>query len=255
MLIDNYAYLNKLKDVHPAEKLLFALATMAVGFIPNALLNLAIVLMMGTVLVFKAGIPARIFLKMLLIPFSFIIIGMLTMMVNVIPAGSNALIKLSLPDFNVGITLESMKMSGLLFSRSMAMVSCLYFLAFTTPVMDIVAVLRSMKVPVLLLELMELIYRFLFVLMETSEKIYISQASRLGYINAKTSVHSLGRLASSLLVKSWRDSESLYISLEARGYDGELRVLTRSFPISQRNIFFIVLAEFLLLILAWLFRG
>ncbi|RKL62113.1 cobalt ECF transporter T component CbiQ [Thermoanaerobacteraceae bacterium SP2] len=255
MLIDNYTYSNKLKDVHPAEKLLFTLATMAVGFIPNVYLNLAIVFMMGTILVFKAGIPVRVYLKILALPLSFVLTGVLTLMINIVPAGSRALIKFSLFDITIGITRESMKISGMLFFRSMALVSCLYFLALTTPMIDLVMVLKSLKVPALLLELMELMYRFLFVLMENSERIYISQSSRLGYITSKAALNSLGRLISSLFLKSYRDSERLYTALEARGYDGELKVLTKNFSPSLRNILFIVSAEILLLLLAWLSGG
>lgn len=255
MLIDNYAHSNRLKDVHPAEKLYFAMTTMAMGFIPNIYLNMAIVSMMGALLVFNAKIPAKVFLKTLLLPLWFVLIGILTIMINAVPAGSSALIKFSLLGITLGITQESIKASAVLFSRSLAMVCCLYFLAFTTPMVDIFMVLRSMRVPGLFLELMELVYRFLFVLMETSERIYISQSSRLGYMNAGTAVRSLGRLISSLFIKAWKDSESLYTALEARGYEGELKVLTKKFPISIKNIFLITSVEFLLLVFAWLSGG
>lgn len=57
----------------------------------------------------------------------------------------------------------------------------MYFLALNTPVTDVTMALERMHVPHLLVELMELIYRFIFVLTETASRIRLAQESRLGY--------------------------------------------------------------------------
>ena len=45
---------------------------------------------------------------------------------------------------------------------------------------DILEVLRKMRLPALLIELMMLIYRFIFLLLETASAIMTAQESRLG---------------------------------------------------------------------------
>jgi|Deesub1362A_J573_1020465.scaffolds.fasta_scaffold04788_3 cobalt/nickel transport system permease protein len=250
MLIDNYAYTNKLRNVHPGEKLAFALITMAIGFIPNLYVHLVIIFIIAVVLVFKAGIPARVFCKLLFLPFSFLFIGILTIVINPITEGDKAVMAFKVFNASVGITQESLRAGGLLFFRTFALISCFYFLSLTTSVVDLMMVLKRFGVPAIFLELMHLIYRFLFVLMETAERIYISQCSRLGYSSLKTSFYSLGMLTSSLFTKAYRDAEMLHVALEARGYDGELNVLEGEYCVSIKNIFLIMVTETMLLLLA-----
>ena len=83
----------------------------------------------------------------------------------------------------------------------------LYFLALTTPMTEIITVLHKLKVPVIITELMVLIYRFIFVFMETATTIRRAQLSRSGYVSMKSSFRSLSRLSSALLGEVFRDAQ------------------------------------------------
>jgi cobalt/nickel transport system permease protein len=96
---------------------------------------------------------------------------------------------------------------------------------------------------------MGLIYKSIFVLLETAQQIYVSQDARLGYRSVRRGYSSLGQLISTLFIKSLHRSERLYISLESRGYTGDLRVLEMSKPFSRMNILAIVLIDSLLVAL------
>ena len=94
-----------------------------------------------------------------------------------------------------------------------------------TPVTDLTMALEKLHVPRLLVELMELIYRFIFVLAETAEHIHTAQDSRLGYQGFRRSVSSLGMLSSMVFLRAWRKAERIYTALESRGYTGSLTTL------------------------------
>lgn len=254
MLIDSYAYTNRMYNVHPVEKLLFALLTMILCFEFDAYTNIAVIILMFVVTVFKAKIPARVYIKLMLIPFSFLIISILTLIINVIGDKSVALISLNIFGVTLGITEKGINTAVILFLRVLAVVSCLYFLALTTPVVDIINVLKKLKIPSLFLELLQLIYRLIFVLVEAAEEIYISQDSRLGYATLKNSYRSLGFLISSLFIKSYKDSQDLYVALEARGYNGELKVIGKDYKFCYKNIIFIILIELILISISMLLR-
>ena len=81
-----------------------------------------------------------------------------------------------------------------------------------------------------MVELMLLIYRFIFVLTDCAGSISVSQQSRLGNRNYRTSLHSFGALASCLFIRSIRRSEALFDAMESRCYDGEIRVLPEHRP-------------------------
>ena len=86
--------------------------------------------------------------------------------------------------------------------------------------------LERMHVPHLLVELMELIYRFIFVLTETASRIRLAQESRLGYQGVRRSLSSLGTLASMVFLRAWRKADRVYTALESRGYSGSLVTLS-----------------------------
>lgn len=254
--IDQYAYTNRLAGVHPAEKLLLAGVTLIVGLIfPSPVISLLVILIMTCLTIIWAGIPARFFSKLMLLPLSFLVIGVLTVALVVTRDGSSLLWGLQLGGWTAGVTVESLQKAGVLFFKALGAVSCLYFLSLTTPLLEIISVLRMLRCPPLLIELMTLIYRFIFVLLETADKIYISQSSRWGYATWKTSYYSLGQLASSLFGKSYYNSQLLFKGLLSRCYTGSLNVLDKSWILSRRNIGLIILLEVILLIIGFWSQG
>jgi cobalt/nickel transport system permease protein len=85
--------------------------------------------------------------------------------------------------------------------------------------------MRRWRVPELLIDLATLMYRFIFVLLESLERMLIAQESRLGYRTYRRGMVSAGLLGSQLFIDAYRRSQRLQTALEARGYDGVLRVL------------------------------
>ena len=251
MLLDNYAYSNRLKDVHPGEKLCFALITMIIGFVPNIYSSLFIITMMALMTIFVAKIPAKVYVKLMIVPLFFLGTSLLTIMISIDIKSEAAWMVLPFLSTNIGITYDSLQVAGFTFLRSMALVSCLYFISLTTPILDLITILKRARVPSILTDLMLLIYRYLFVLMSTANQIFTSQDSRLGYSTFKRSTKSLGKLISGLLIKSCSDAEKLYLALSSRGYDEELKVLEHSFTISSINILLIIAIESLLLFIAF----
>ncbi|WP_394214183.1 cobalt ECF transporter T component CbiQ [Thermoanaerobacter kivui] len=254
MLIDSYSYTNRMYNVHPVEKLLFAFLTMILCFKFDAYTNIAVIILMFVVTVFKAKIPAKVYIKLMLIPYSFLIISILTLVINVVEDKSIALVSFNIFGITLGITAKGVSTAIILFFRALAVVSCLYFLALTTPVVDIINVLKKFKFPSLFLELLQLIYRFIFVLIQAADDIYISQDSRLGYATLKNGYRSLGLLISSLFIKSYKDSQDLYIALEARCYNGELKVVSKDYKFCYKNVIFIILIELILISAAMFLR-
>ena len=114
--------------------------------------------------------------------------------------------------------------------QALASVSCLYFLSFNTPMPDILNVLRVMRCPRIILELMLLIYRYIFVLLEIASNLRTAQNSRLGNKDYRTSLKSFGALASALFIRAIKKSNALYDAMESRCYDGTIRVLNETYP-------------------------
>ena len=253
--IDSYAYSNNLKTVHPAEKSLFALITMGVCLTaPTVITPLVVLAIMAGGIIFKAGIPARVFIKLMLVPFSFLLISVLTIAFSASTNPSGFWLAQTIYSVTVGIRYPDLITAVHLFLRSLGAVSCLYFLSLTTPMTELITLLNKIKVPAIITELMVLIYRFIFVFMETSTTIRRAQFSRSGYVSFNSSYRSLSRLFSALLGKVFVKSQELYNSMAARCYTGEIKVLTKKRPISIRNYLIITGFEIPLILLNLLWR-
>lgn len=250
MLLDSFAYSSRLKDIYPGEKLIFSLLTMVIGFILSVHSDGLIILIMAAAVIIKGGVPAKTYFRLMLFPLVFLGMSLLPILINIGVGGSNTLLYVPFFKTTVGITYNSLVKAGLLFMRSMALVSCLYFISLTTPILDIIAMLKKLKVPNILLDLMLLIYRQLFVIMSTAERIYVAQNTRLGYATFTSGLNSLGRLVSCLIIQSFSDAEKLYTALVSRGYEGELRVLEPRYQLSIKNLTLIAAIETALLVIA-----
>ncbi|MDI6604794.1 MAG: cobalt ECF transporter T component CbiQ [Thermoanaerobacteraceae bacterium] len=240
MLIDSFAYKNNLINVHPGEKMAFAIATMILCFKANIYIDLLIIFLMAFLVIAVAGIPAKVYLKLMSIPLSFLFIAIFTIIINIVQKGTPCVMCINIFNVNLGITVEGIKLASVLFFRSLSIVSCLYFMSLTTPMIEVISVLKKIKVPALFIEFMYLIYRIIFILMETADEIYTSQNSRMGYSSVKTGYKSLGALITSLFIKSLRDSEDMFVALEARGYDGDLNIIEKDYMISKKNLALII---------------
>lgn len=224
--IDRYAYSSKLKEIDPMEKLVFALLTMGVCLWADSVaVSVCVLLIMAWLSVRFGRIPGSVFAKLMLLPGAFLVTGVITVAFGVSSSSADFLIGFSAGGMHVGILKAGAGQAVHLFFRALGATSCLYFLSLSTPVVDLVSALKRLKCPQLLLELMSLIYRFIFVLIETADTMYLAQSARLGYSRLGSGYRSLGALASTLFIRAYKRSDELYTALESRGYDGDLRVL------------------------------
>lgn len=254
--IDQFAYSNNLRGVHPLEKFSFAMLTMLVCVLFGELVtSLAVLAVMTVSIIMLAKVNWRFFLKLFSLPCGFLLVGIVAILVSFSLQPVNFLYALKIGKLYIGIQAEGLELAGKLFFKALGAVSCLYFLALTTPMTEIIMVLRKFKIPVLFLELMELIYRFIFVLLETAGKIHLAQNSRWGYSSFRSSYRSLGILICNLFARAFWRSKISFIALNSRGYTGHIKVLQPQYTVSRKNIFLIVVVDSLLLLLGLSGRG
>ena len=190
---------------------------------------LVIALIISVVSVAGARIPLSRYLRISAPPLLFLLASALSLVVSL--------------DFGSSVTGVSFHVAESDFpriaqtvSRSLACLSALLFLALTTPLSDIISLLRRCKLPETLLDLMTLCYRTLFVLSEAVHETITAQSARLGYTTLNISIRSLGGLISNLIVQVWQRSLALHIAAQARNNDGALRFLENRYTNSRRNI-------------------
>ena len=124
-------------------------------------------------------------------------------------------------------------------------------LALTTPLVDLIELFRRWRVPVSLIDLMTLIYRYIFLLLESLNTMLIAHESRMGYTTSYyRALQNAALLGSRLFIDAFQRSQRQQIALNARGYDGDLQVLPIAYQ-SDRWLFWIWAGILLSLILVW----
>ena len=248
--IDKLAYISGLKKVNPMEKFIFAFATIIICIVLNNMTDsIIILLLMSAITVFKGKIPFKNYIEFMSVPLVFLIFSVFTIAINVVGNGERVIFSINILNIKLGCTYDSALTATRLFSKAIASVSCLYFLTLSTPVFEVLSVLTKLKVPKLFVELMGLIYRFIFVLLDTANMIYISQNSRLGYSTLKTGFNSLGQLITTLFISSYKRSQDIYTAMESRCYDGDINLLENNYTYSYKNISLIIVVELVLIII------
>ena len=239
---DRWAYQSRLRRTDPLPKLALSMAALVVCLCCGSVgVGLATLIGMGGLVAGLGGVPLRVYLRFLSIPLAFLVIGCATMLVRSYPPDAQVLAALPLGGRLWGFDGAALAAAGRVFCTALGCVGAMYFLALSTPVTDLTLCLGRLHVPRLMVELMELIYRFIFVLTETAGHIRTAQASRLGYQSAGRSLHSLGLLASTVFLRAWRKADRVYAALESRGYAGSLATLPGDYR-PGRGLYLLALA-------------
>ena len=162
---DRYAYASRLAHVTPQSKLLAtAVATVLCLCLDCISVSVATILVMGAATVCMGGVRLRDFRRMLFVPAGFMVLATLTIFIGRYAPGTEMLVGISIGQHVYGVTAASAIQGISICLRALGVVASVYFLAMNTPMTDITGALRQLHVPELLVELMELIYRFSCVL-------------------------------------------------------------------------------------------
>lgn len=236
MLIDTAAYGNRWRWIAPEAKAGFTLAGLLAAFLAGSpVIALMLALLFALLAVLGAGVPGRLWLRVALLPLGFLALSSLSLLFSVTPeAGWHWA-----PDAGARIS----ELAG----RSLAALSALLFLVLSTPLPDLVGLLRRLRCPDALLDLMVVAYRMLFVLTAAVRATCKAQEARLGHASRRQSLKSLGLLAANLLVQVWHQALGLHLAAAARNGEGGLRFLSSGFVHARRDCWLALLAGICLL--------
>lgn len=247
--VDKLCYQSNLRYINPTEKFVYSILTLLFCILSRSIIMGIVVFILNWFLNVKVGgVSGRRYKTLILIPFSFMIISTLTILINISHRPLDAF-AIPIGSFYLTSSYAGLLKGIQLIVTAIASVSCLYFLSLNTTMTDIIEVNRKLHVPELILELMVLIYRFTFVLLDVAFSITVAQNSRLGNITYKTAIKSFSGMIQVLFIRAMKRAKALYDAMEARCYTGTLKVLSDYMPAKKNEIALIAGFEFFLL--AW----
>lgn len=249
---DYYAYISKIRNVNAVYKTCVSLTILMFCIVANNMVvSLFIIVSMGIITVKLGGVQLKSYISLLKLPIFFMIMGSIAIAFEIgkYPIGEWYL---DLHYFYLYITKESLFKTVSIICRALGALSSMYMLTLSTPANEIIIVLRKFHVPKLMIELMHMIYRFIFIILDVQGKMQYAAESRLGYVDFKTSIKSFGKIGGNLLIMSLKKANTYYDALESRGYDGELKFLEEDKRCEARLIFY-ALIYIIIIISLWIF--
>ena len=247
--IGRLCYTSGLRYVNAVEKFIFSMLTLLLCVISRSISAAAVVLLVtGILTVGKGGISLSRYLKSMTVPLVFLFPGTLAVLVNISRAPLDGF-AIPLGTWYLTGSFSGLKNGVRLIFTALSSVSCLYFLSFSTPVTDILEVLKKIHIPKLILELMLLTYRYIFIMFHTASAITVSQNCRLGNKNTRIARKSFALMLCSVFLLSVRRSNALYDAMEARCYNGRIQVLKEDYPAKPYEVSMIAGFELFLIAL------
>lgn len=234
---DQYAYRSQIRMVQPTTKLLLTLGVLAVTIVLNRWqVSLFVFAAMSVMNVRLGGHRWSALGHLYRVPMGFILLAVLTIVLEHVPERSMLLAGIPLFGGYVGISAARIWRGFSVIVKSFGIIAPMYFLVMNTAMTDVSAAMRALHVPPLLTELMELVYRFIFVLWDTARRIHVAQSARLGYVNYRASMRSTGDLAARLFFDAMRRADRVYNALESRGYNGVIATAEQEYESGDRLI-------------------
>ena len=229
-LLDDYALASPLRHHSNWLKLAIVAFGLLVGVSsPSPVTPIFITLSMGFATVFFGKIPLKFYLKLVLLPLGFAVTGSIVILFFF---GTGCeVFSFEILGYRLVANAGGVEMALLVISRTVSGMSCVFFLALSTPMIELFAVVKRSGIPDSVVELSMLMYRYIFLFLDVAMSIKNAQTIRLGYTNFRRSFYSIAMLASTLFIRSWEQGEKLYIAMDSRCYDGKLTVFEAKRPI------------------------
>ncbi len=222
--IDRYAYTNALSKSSPITKLFFATSLLLLSVMsPSPVVPIIVFLTSTTLLLGFAKIPCRFYLKILWYPI--IIVAITCVIIALFFGYQEPLTEVNMLGVKWTIFKDGITMGINTFFRVAGALSTQFFLVLTTPMTNILLILRKVRVPKVLIEMSLLIYRYIFVFMEIMETMHTAQELRLGLSGWLKKIRSTALLIGNLFIRTLEQGERTLTAMNARGYDGNIRVL------------------------------
>ncbi len=206
--IDQYADRSSFYGLDPRAKIIAIIFFIIVVALLTDLIPLIIsfVLLLSFLLI--SNLPAKHLLKRYALTLPFIFIASLSLFFY---SGSSASIAM--------------------FIRISTCVLLLILLSSSTSFFDLLKASQRLKVPKLMITLLMFLYRYIFVLTEEYQRMRMAQKARAGkrgrHLFDRRGMTAVSQTAGMLLVRAYERGVRIYDALRSRGYNGDIKTLTR----------------------------
>ena len=204
------------------------------------------ILLVTLALMYTLHLPLKKVLWRMSVPFG---VAWLVLLSLIFTTGHTVIGVINFRNVSMPVYREGMMLGFLIMLRILTAVSLAMLLSFSTPMIEILATLRLFKVPGVVLDLADMIYRYTFSLGEIAATMRKAQRARGGEgLPWHRQARDTGMIAGNLMIKAFDRSVRIYKAMLARGYDEDAKTPPYyAGPVPAKDILAGVLAGLVLL--------
>lgn len=164
-------------------------------------------------------LPWRFLAQRLIIPLAVAWLVFLTLLFT---NGTHPVATVLSKPFPLVIYAEGIARGILIFFRIMAAVTMACVLSFSTPMIEILETLRTFKVPDIIIDIADMMFRYVFIMTDVARNMHNAQMSRTTQrLSRMEQIRNLATIAVHVITKSLDRSTKIYRAMLARGYNEE----------------------------------
>jgi cobalt/nickel transport system permease protein len=252
--IEQLAINSGLAYINPELKILIGIISLILCLLSkNGITAIIVMLIMIYITMHYGKIKKCDYWHISSIPLSFILLSGIVLLVDL---SSCEMGYLAIPVFSkyIIVTHENIEITAMVTVKAISGVSCLYMINLSTPLYEIIGVLRRFGVPSIMIEMMYLMYRFIFILLETYQNMKTAAHTRLGFINIRRSYASFFGICTNLLIIAFQKASRSFDAMEARCFDGQLTFIEEKKTVTMKQVCLTVIYLMAMLIILVLER-
>jgi cobalt/nickel transport system permease protein len=235
-LLDDVAQNSTFRHIHPGTKVLLGLGSLIICLVsPTPVVPLISGIILSVVLLIPARVSPLVYGELLLAPGIFTAFSIIVLLFML--GGEEVIWRFSPVSWiNLTITEGAVRQSALVLFRVFGCTISLFFIALTTPVTDLFNGMKRIGIPIELIDLMMIVYRYIFIVFDQAVEIWHAQVMRLGYSRPRESIRSFSMLCGMLFISSWIAGEDLIRAMDCRCYDGIIPSLGSAQPVQMYSL-------------------
>ncbi|MGQ9718249.1 MAG: cobalt ECF transporter T component CbiQ [Nitrososphaerales archaeon] len=224
-----------LQSIDPRVKVFSFTAFILVAIVSKSILPLITLITMTFILSIASKIPLRFFT--LRTTFALIFVALIALPLPFITPGS-PIATIGNNGYQISITSEGVFKALQFVLRVWACITPLILLVLTTRFSSLIHSLERFRVPRVFTNMMSVTYRFIFLFIDEAYRMILARESRtVRRESCLRAMKALASMMSTLFIRSYERGERVYLAMMARGYEGNIRPITRM-SMNGRDIIF-----------------
>ncbi len=222
--LDELAYRSAALKWSPAGKFLFVLALLVASLMASTLLVPVIVLIVG-VLLLGYSIHFRFPKVIGLIILEGLGIILIGGFVIALATPGTVVWALDLFLFKLSFTDAGLSTATIITLRALAGISVMLFFATSTPIPHFADMLVRSKVPKEFAELMVMVYRYSYMLLDEVGRMHLAAQCRLGFRGRMNTMRTYAKMMTGMFIRSIETAERSSVGMQCRNYQSSVEML------------------------------